>query len=214
MLEVGSLDVNGSLRSHVLSLLPASYLGVDITPGPGVDEVCDAGALLERFGPARFDIVVTTEMMEHVRDWRRVLDNLKGVLKPGGLLVLTTRSAGFPYHGFPHDFWRYEVDDLRRLFVDFQIEELGPDPVQAGVFLRARKPVDHRAIDLSDLRLHSMVTGRWQRVDDPEVDGRPWWSPAVRLLRAVGIFGWIPAGFKIRVQKWLGIAGKRRESRM
>lgn len=213
MLEVGSLDVNGSLRAHLQAFRPASYLGVDITQGPGVDEVCDAGALLERFGPDRFDIVVTTEMLEHVRDWSRVLTNLKGVLKPGGILVLTTRSPGFPYHGFPHDFWRYEVDEMGRLFADFQIEDLRPDPMQAGVFIRARKPLDYRPADLSDIRLLSMVTGKPQRVNDPAVDGQPWWSPPVRFLRAIGVFGWIPASFKIRVQKWLGILGASRQSR-
>lgn len=210
---MGALDVNGSLRGYLQALGPASYTGVDITEGPGVDEVCDAGALLERFGPDRFDVVVTTEMMEHVRDWQRVLANLKGVLKPGGILVLTTRSAGFPYHGFPHDFWRYELEDMRRLFADFQIEDLRPDPMQAGVFVRGRKPLDYRSADLSDLRLHSMVTGKPQRVTDAAVDGRPWWSLPVRVLRALGVFGWIPASFKIRVQNWLGILGGSRRSK-
>lgn len=205
VIEVGSLDVNGSLRRYIEADQPGSYLGVDIISGPGVDEVCDAGDLVARFGSERFEVVVTTEMMEHVRDWRRVVSNLKQVLRPGGLLVLTTRSLGFPYHGFPHDFWRYEVADMRAIFADFTIDDLRPDPDQAGVFLRARKPMNFREADLSQLALHSMVKGRRLLGTDEASVGRPWWSGPVHLLRRSGVFGMIPGSFKIRVQKYLGI---------
>src|SRR5947209_19422757 len=140
VLDVGALDVNGSVRPFVESLHPASYVGVDLEAGPGVDEVCDVHALVDRFGPGSFDVVVCTEMLEHILDWRRVMSILKQVVAVGGLLIVTTRSAGFPYHGYPYDYWRYEVDDMKRIFAACTDVTIEADPSAPGVFVRARRP--------------------------------------------------------------------------
>ena len=160
VIEVGALDVNGSARSLVKALNPGSYLGVDMQAGPGVGEICPAEKLIEKFGENRFDIVLTTEMLEHVFDWRTVLHNLKGILKPGGLLLVTTRSIGFGYHAYPYDFWRYQVEDMKTLFDDFQILNLVDDPLSPGVFVKARKPANFTENDLTQVALHSMITSR------------------------------------------------------
>ena len=39
VIELGSYNVNGSLRDHVLSLNPLYYVGVDMVAGPCVDVV-------------------------------------------------------------------------------------------------------------------------------------------------------------------------------
>ena len=110
VLEIGGRDVNGSLRPWIESLEPASYLGVDIVSGSGVDRIGRVEELLVDHGPDRFELIVATELVEHVRDWRAAFANMKGVLKPCGLLLLTTRSRGFPLHGYPNDYWRYEAE--------------------------------------------------------------------------------------------------------
>ena len=159
VLEVGSLDVNGSLRPHVESLGPARYVGVDLEAGPRVDAIVDARRLVEHFGRDAFDVVVTTEMLEHVRNWQGVVRNLKQVLRPGGVLVLTTRSIGFHYHGYPFDFWRYEPEDMRAIFADFEDLVLKSDTNAPGIFVFARKPLDYHERTPS-LALYSIVVGR------------------------------------------------------
>jgi SAM-dependent methyltransferase len=161
VLEVGSRNVSGlSVRPSIQALGPTSYIGVDIEPGPEVDEICDAGQLRERFGDDSFDVVISTELLEHVRDWRHVVSNLKHVVRPGGKLVLTTRSYGFPHHGWPHDYWRYEIDDMKVIFRDFDIDALQPDLHKPGVFVKASKPVGFADADLSDYALYSVVKRR------------------------------------------------------
>lgn len=145
VLEVGSCDVNGSVRPIIEAHGPATYLGVDGGPGPRVDRVIDCGDLVETFGEGSFDVVVTTEMLEHVRDWRRCIANLTAVVTEGGLLVVTTRSPGFPWHGFPEDHWRYTPTVMRAILeaVGFEVLDCypDPDPMFPGVVAKARKPV-------------------------------------------------------------------------
>lgn len=159
ILEVGSLDVNGSVRPIIERDAPREYIGVDIAAGPGVNIVCDAQGLVDRFGAGSFDIVISTELLEHVRDWREAVHQMKMVCKDGGIILVTTRSRGFPYHGFPHDYWRFEIADMREIFADCAIAALEPDP-QRGVMLKAVKESPFTEKDLGGITLYSVVTGR------------------------------------------------------
>lgn len=141
VLEVGSYNVNGTVRPIVEARDPASYLGVDQTPGPNVDKVVLATDLVDIFGAESFDVVISTEMLEHAEDWRACLWAMAEVLVPGGLLVLTTRSPGFPFHPFPVDCWRFTLPVMSAALtaVGLGSHKLYPDPgpKAPGVFVRA-----------------------------------------------------------------------------
>lgn len=169
IIEVGSHNVNGSARQSIEVLRPASYIGVDVNAGPGVDFVCDAAQLLDNFEPASFDVVLSTEMVEHVRDWRVAFTNMKRLCAPGGVVTITTRSPGFGYHAYPHDFWRYEKSDMRLIFSDCAIEILESDENEYGVFVMARR-TSAPEIDLTPIALTSILSGnRRANISDKEI---------------------------------------------
>jgi SAM-dependent methyltransferase len=160
IIEVGSLIVNYSVRHIFESLFPASYIGIDIVSGPGVDEICSAENLIKKFGEQNFDILISMEVLEHVNDWQRVISNFKRAIKPGGQIFISTRSKGFDYHGYPYDFWRYEQKDMRKIFSDFTINVLEPDEAGPGLFLIGTKPKKFRENMLDNFRLYSIVSRR------------------------------------------------------
>ena len=160
ILDVGACDFNGSIRPLLESYKPLNYLGVDMVGGPSVDRIVNADELTDVFGEDCFDIVIAIEMMEHTRNWRRSLSNLKRVCKPAGLLLITAPACGYPYHGYPTDFWRYEENDFQKLLADFEDVETERDAGGPGSFVCARKPINFRECDLSDYTLYSVVTDR------------------------------------------------------
>lgn len=194
VLEIGSRYVNGSVRPLIERFFsPRNYIGVDIEPGKYVDVVIKAEEIVNHFGPESFDVVIATELLEHVNDWRFVINNMKEILKPGGYLYVTTRSRGFPFHAYPYDFWRYELDDMKKIFSDFEIITLRNDPEAPGVFLKARKPNIFKPIDLQEISLYSMILGKRTKIL-PKVTDMPLNRKVI--LSAIRIYKWLKQGIR------------------
>jgi SAM-dependent methyltransferase len=160
VIEVGSYDVNGSFRSIVAPFNPIEYVGTDMRSGPGVDIECPAENLVSRFGSESFDIVISTSTLEHIRDWKQAVSNIKNICKSEGIVIITAPS-NFPFHAFPNDFWRYTPADFEDIFSDFNILVLEEDPTLPSlVYLKAQKLKRFVENDLSDYRLYSIVAGK------------------------------------------------------
>lgn len=103
-LDIGGADVNGTARELFDS--STRWYGLDITPGPGVDIVGDAttwrgavaGSDLGMRLPV-FDIVLCTEVFEHVKYWPLILGTIHAALNPGGYAFITCASTGRRPHG-------------------------------------------------------------------------------------------------------------------
>lgn len=63
------------------------------------------------------DVVVSTQVLEHVEDPHVYLSECFRVLRPGGRLLLTTHGM-MVWHPDPVDFWRWTCEGLRRAVGD------------------------------------------------------------------------------------------------
>ena len=106
ILDVGAQDVSGSLRA--VAPPGATYIGVDIVAGKGVDLVL-GDPYAYPFPDGHFDAVVSTSCWEHnPMFWLTFLEDLR-VLSARGFLYVNAPSSG-PYHGYPLDHWRFYPD--------------------------------------------------------------------------------------------------------
>ena len=113
VLDVGSMDINGTYRPLVESL-GWQYTGLDLAPGKNVDIVSTAPYDFP-MASDQFDIVMSGSTMEHVEAPWIWLRELVRVLRPGGLLCILTHWS-FPLHRYPIDTYRYMPDGLQYLF--------------------------------------------------------------------------------------------------
>ena len=111
VVEIGSQDVNGSLRQ----VCPPEfeYIGVDFEAAKGVDIVLEDPYKLP-FKNESVDIVVSSSCFEHSSMfWLTYLEVLR-ILKKRGLFYLNAPSSG-NYHRYPVDCWRFYPDSAKAL---------------------------------------------------------------------------------------------------
>ncbi len=135
VLDVGSLDVNGTPKPLVVSR-GLEYTGCDLTAGVGVDVVVDItrdfSDVDEAFLGRRFDLVMTLNVLEHIFEPLKALDNMVGLVCPGGSLMVVAPCVWEP-HAWPSDFYRLLPDFFSRY-----AETRGIGVVEGSMCLSAR----------------------------------------------------------------------------
>ena len=111
----------GFTIAHIQTLLPeAALIGLDFSPGaiawasnrfPTIDWRCGDLTAMDLY--EEFDLVVCTEVIEHIRDYEKVIANLCKAIRPGGHLILTTQAGRVhqteQYVGHLRHFKRHEL---------------------------------------------------------------------------------------------------------
>lgn len=111
ILDVGSADVNGTLRP--VAPTGSTYVGIDLTDGPGVD-VPLRDPYKFPFLDSSFDLIVSSSCFEHdPMFWLTFLEMCR-VRAPDGYIYLSAPANG-PYHGHPGDCWRFYADSGKAL---------------------------------------------------------------------------------------------------
>ena len=94
VLEIGSLNINGSIRRFFNQ---CSYVGIDVSEGKDVDVVSNGEDFSERAD--FFDVVISCECMEHNPGYEKTFLNMIRLLSAQGLMVMTCATYGRPQHG-------------------------------------------------------------------------------------------------------------------
>jgi glycosyltransferase involved in cell wall biosynthesis len=124
----------------------AEIATLDINPQSGATYVADLCGRNDALIPeASFDWIVCTEVLEHVYNPFAAVQEIHRLLKPGGLVFITT-PFNFRIHGPLPDCWRFTEHGLRTLLRDFTIVSL--DQVETET--RALMPVQYRVVARKD----------------------------------------------------------------
>ena len=112
------LDVGGKGKPYscFFASRVTNHYVLDVAPAYSVDVVGDARTM--PFCDASIDVVLITQVLEHIPDPIAVIGEIRRVLKPGGTLLLSVPSI-FPQHGSPGDYWRYMPQGLQWILRDF-----------------------------------------------------------------------------------------------
>jgi hypothetical protein len=149
VLEVGSQDVNGSVRGLFTNLAKTTeYIGIDMQEAKGVDIVATPTQLLElsEDWARSFDAVVCLEVLEHDPRFWETMTAIKKLMKPGAYFFLSVPTYGFGYHGYPKDYYRFSQDSFKEVllsgFTVFDMTRVKDTVGQPGLMALARLPYD------------------------------------------------------------------------
>ena len=145
VIDIGSQDVNGSLRQ----VTPAQfeYVGLDFQKAKGVDILLEDPYRLP-LADASVDIALSSSCFEHSEMFWIVFLEVMRVLKPTGLFYLNAPSAG-SFHRYPVDCWRFYPDSGNALISWGKRNGLNPELLESFTQIGGRWQ-DYIAVFLKD----------------------------------------------------------------
>jgi SAM-dependent methyltransferase len=111
---------------YVFEEFKKDYIGIDIGDNPHADFRIEPDEKL-KFADAEFDVVLSSQVLEHVENVELYLSECNRVLKTGGMLILSTHGT-WQFHSAPIDVQRWTSYGLKKLIskYGFDIVEVVP----------------------------------------------------------------------------------------
>ena len=97
ILEVGSRDWNGSVRSWFKD---CEYHGIDIVNGDHVDQVVSAKDFFRK-SKNKYNTIISFSVLEHDKNWKHSLTNIGNVMNKKSLLFMCWGAEGNIRHNEP-----------------------------------------------------------------------------------------------------------------
>lgn len=93
------------------------YIGADVGDNPKADVKIELGEKLP-LNDMEFDIVLSSQVLEHVQDVDQYMRECNRILKENGYLLLSTHGT-WQYHASPHDYYRWTHIGLKHLLESY-----------------------------------------------------------------------------------------------
>ncbi len=122
------LDLGGNIKSGYQDLIRGQhkFTAVNIDPKTNSELVFD----IEKKFPLpdeSFDNVLCLNVLEHIFNYKNVLDESFRVLKKGGQIIIATPFLHY-IHASPYDYFRYTDSALKKILESsgFEVEQIKP----------------------------------------------------------------------------------------
>lgn len=117
------LDIGAKYSPYKSSLPCRTYMTLDIDPATRPDILSDVHEV--EWESNYFDAILATEVLEHLYDPQRAINQFWRLLKPGGICIISVPFI-YHYHPDPYDYFRYTKDGLLHLLSSFSHVEIIP----------------------------------------------------------------------------------------
>lgn len=98
------------------------YIGVDVVPYADIIAHAEKIPVPDH----SFDLALHFQVFEHLEDPQRSVQEMKRVLRKDGYVIASTHGI-WNYHPFPHDYYRWTDEGLKKLFYDFSFVSITPN---------------------------------------------------------------------------------------
>jgi SAM-dependent methyltransferase len=109
----------------------AEYSAADLPGNPHASLLLNPDGTVPVPGDS-FDVVMSTQVLEHVPDPALYLSECYRALRPGGRMLLSTHGT-FVYHPDPDDYWRWTCAGLQKVVRDAGFEVVRFEGVIGGL---------------------------------------------------------------------------------
>lgn len=161
------LDVGCGMKPYesILNASGSAYYGTDypITMKGSYGESTKADffsdSTLLPFKKNTFDTLLSTQVLEHVSDPKKAIQEMGRVLKPGGIIIISAPMT-WPLHEEPYDFFRYTLHGLRHLMQKSNFDILDEIPRGNNLSTTAQMFLDTQLENISQSfpqRIYSLV---------------------------------------------------------
>ncbi|AEH06043.1 methyltransferase domain-containing protein [Methanothermococcus okinawensis] len=119
-LKIINIGAGGGISYHLKKKIKCIEIDIDEKRKP--DLVLDIQNM-NIIDDNSIDIIFCLEVLEHVRNPFKAVEEIKRILKPGGIFVGSTPFI-MPIHDEPYDYFRYTKYGILNLFNEFKCLEL------------------------------------------------------------------------------------------